>query len=171
MVLTFKNKDMKNKIGIISVLAMMFITLNVNAMSPLRGESHTEFGNYNIRISDEPLIIDGEKLLTYDLEYTNLNKVVKIGIDEMRRCKKFIVKHPGFEIQYDCTKKGFGVRLMEPRYAKLQPRVINTIMDNNQFNYQQIIVAEERPVEDLLHLIACYFPHLICKDIRSSMDS
>lgn len=160
-----------NKIGIITLVALLVGTLNLSARSPLRGESFTEFGEYNITVSDEPLLVNGKEVLTYDLEYTNLKHKIKIGIDEKRRCKNFIVKHPGFEIQYVCTKKGFGVKLMEPGYATIQQNVINAIMDNNQFNYQQLITPNEEPLEDILHLIACYFPHLINKDIRSSMDT
>jgi hypothetical protein len=163
---------MKNKTEIIAlILVMLSFAVNIHAGQPLRGESYTEFGDYSIKVSDTPLVIDGVSIPTYEIEYSNLNDVVKIGIDEQKRCKNFIVKHPGFEIQYVCNKNGFGVRFMEEEYASLQPGIINAIMDNNQYNYQRVIVPAEKPTEDLLHLIACYFPQLISKDIRKAMNT
>lgn len=163
---------MKNKTEIITlILVMLSFVFNLNATQPMRGNSYTEFGDYSIKLSDKPMIIDGIELPTYEIEYSNLNDVVTIGIDTQRKCQNFIVKHPGFEIQYVCSKKGFGVKLLENEYAHLNPGTINAIMDNNQFNYQQVIVADEKPLEDLLHLIACYFPQLICQDIRTAMNT
>lgn len=163
---------MKNKTEIITlILVMLSFVFNLNATQPMRGNSHTEFGDYSIKLSDKPMIIDGIEFPTYEIEYSNLNDVVKIGIDTQKKCQNFIVKHPGFEIQYVCSKKGFGVKLLDDEYARLNQGTINAIMDNNQFNYQQVIVSDEKPLEDLLHLIACYFPQLICQDIRTAMNT
>lgn len=159
---------MKVKNYVMSVMFLMIVgTLSLNAGQPIRGESYTEFGDYSIVLSDTPMVINGKELITYDLKYSNVNDVIKIGIDETKRCKNFIVKHPGFEIEYVCTKKSFGVSMMDPEYSSIALETVNAIMDNNQFKYQERILSEQQPTDELLQLIASYFPQLILKDVRN----
>jgi len=162
---------MKIKHVLVSFLSLLvYFSVYGEINEPLRGNSYTDFGEYEIVLSDEPMMVGDRELVTYDLNYKNLNDLVKIGIDQKKNCQKFIVKHPSFEIEYICTRNGFGVCAMEDQYATLNKKVISYLLDGDQFNCQILILPEKRPTDELLHLIAGYFPQLISKEVRNIVN-
>jgi len=162
---------MKTK-NIFSLFLAMMLTITLSSFEmhdlnkPLSGNSYSDFGDYVITLSEDPLEIDGVSLETYDLVYQNLDDVVKIAVDNKKRCTNYIVKHPGFECQYTCNKYGFGARLISSQYASLDPMVVSYLMDGEQFECQAKLVTEEKSNAELLHMIAGYFPKLIDEDVR-----
>lgn len=145
---------------------LLFSFSPANVTEPLKGESYTAFGSYKVVPAEESLMIGKKELVTFDLYYTNVKKPVKIAIDEKRKCVSYIVKYPNFEVQYDCDDNGLGVKMIEPRYASINDAIVQSILDQEQFNYQQVIVPEKQNMEQSLHLIACYFPNLIREEVR-----
>lgn len=158
---------MKVKNLLLAALSIMIVLpAFADITEPLCGDSYTAFGDYVLKPSNESVIIGGTELTTYDLEYANLGQVVKIAVDTKKNCRKFIVMHPNFEVEYVCKKNGFGVCRIEKKYASLESEFVNRIMDESQFSKQEIIMTEARPTEELLHAIAGFFPKLIKEDIR-----
>ncbi len=157
---------------LISLLALLvFLPVSADITKPLSGDSYTEFGEYTIIPSDEPIMLGIHELETYDLKYENVDHVVKIAIDDRKRCKKFIVKHPCFEIQYECNKKGFGVCKIDKKYASLEEECVNRMLDEAQFDCQELLLSEPRPNDELLHTIAGFFPQLLVDNVRKVVKS
>lgn len=158
---------MKNKIiGILSFSLLFAAFSGFCSDGPIQGKSFTEFGDYTVTPSDEAMNFNGKDLITYELVYSNLKQPVKIGVDNRKNCKIFIVKYPSFEVQYNCTKRSFGVRRMEDKFVSINPVIVDGILDFDQFARQELILTESKPDTELLHLIACYFPSLMDKKIR-----
>ena len=150
----------------LSLMVLFALSAFGEGIEPMKGSSHTEFGDYTIMLSENPLVLDNKELITYDLQYSNVKQVIRIGIEKTKRCRNFVVKYPNFEIQYVCSKKGFGVKRVDPEFISVKPEAVTALLDETQFNYQQLILSEEQETEELLHLIACFFPKLINAEVR-----
>jgi hypothetical protein len=162
---------MKNTMIATLIFSLLLISVSGKCGSdPIQGKSYTEFGDYKVSPSDEPLTIKGQEVVSYDLQYSNLGQTVKIGVLEGKRCKKFIVRYPSFEIQYNCTKRAFGVKRLEDQFTSINPAIVNTVLDMEQFDRQALILTESQPDDQLLHLIACYFPCLMDKKVRQLVE-
>jgi hypothetical protein len=150
---------------------MMLLSLQVKAAEPLKGASNTEFGAYTLIPSEVKIMKEGLALETYDLLYENVTTPVKVAVERERNCRNFIVRYPSFEIQYVCNKWGFGVKRMYPGTETVHPVIVNSLLDETQFAYQEMILNKPESDEEVLQLIACYFPKLIKKEIRSLVNS
>ncbi len=155
---------MKTKLSILTLsllLICLVSTANKKATSLLTGQSLTELGQYAIQASDQIMSLGGEALKTYKLEYTNCDSPVLIGVKKTKKCMNFIVHTDNFEVEYVCNKHVFGVKRISSEYQTVKSEVINEMMDNAQFYSQRIISQNPKTEEELLGLIACYFPSLI----------
>jgi len=131
------------------------------ASSLLSGQSLTELGQYSIKTSADALTIAGEALKTYELNYENSDSPVLIGVKKTKKCMNFIVRTDNFEVEYVCNKHVFGVKRINKEYQTVNSEVTNSMMDNAQFYTQRVISQNPKTEEELLGLIACYFPSLV----------
>lgn len=155
---------MKTKFGILTMsllLVVLFATAKGNGTSLLSGQSGSNLGQYTILISDNALKIGDEALKTYELSYSNNDSPIAIGVKKTKKCMNFIVRTDNFEVEYVCNKHVFGVKRINKEYQTVAPEVINEMMDNADFYYQRVISQYPKTEEELLGLIACYFPSLI----------
>lgn len=162
--LTTKTKNMKTKFGILTMSLLLvgfFATAKGSGTSLVSGQSLTELGQYTIRTSDNAMKIGNEALKTYELNYANSDSPVLIGVKKTKKCMNFIVRTNNFEVEYVCKKHVFGVKRISAEYQTIAPEVINQMMDNADFYTQRIISQYPKTEEELLALIACYFPSLI----------
>ncbi|MFA5329363.1 MAG: hypothetical protein WC384_16330 [Prolixibacteraceae bacterium] len=155
---------MKTKFSILTLsllLVCLVSTAGKKATSLLTGQSLTELGQYDIQSSDQIMSLGGETLKTYKLQYTNSHSPVLIGVKKTKKCMNFIVHTSNFEVEYVCNKHVFGVKRISKEYQTVKTEVINEMMDKAQFYSQRIISQNPKTEEELLGLIACYFPLLI----------
>ncbi|MBL7966697.1 MAG: hypothetical protein JNK09_06820 [Prolixibacteraceae bacterium] len=155
---------MKTKLATLTfgLLLVCFISVaKEKASSLLSGQSLTELGQYSIKTSNEALTIAGESLKTYELNYENSDSLVLIGVKKTKKCMNFIVRTDNFEVEYVCNKHVFGVKRINKEYQTVNSEVINSMMDNAQFYTQRVISQNPKTEEELLGLIACYFPTLV----------
>ncbi len=158
---------MKTKLGILTMsllMASLFSFAKGSGNSLLSGQSLTELGQYTISTSDEALKIGDETLKTYELRYSNIDSPVLIGVKKTKKCMNFIVRTDNFEVEYVCKKHVFGVKRINKDYQTVSNQVMNEMMDNADFYTQRIISQNPKTEEELLGLIACYFPSLIKDD-------
>lgn len=153
-------------VGLISA-GMLLLSVSLMAAEPMSGNSNTEFGNFTITPSAEPIMKGKLALETYDLIYDNVKMPVKIGVEQRKNCKNFIVRYPSFEVQYVCNKHGFGVTRIEPGTETVKNVIVDALIDETQFAYQEVILRKAESDEELLKLIACYFPKLMKKEVRN----
>jgi len=110
------------------------------------------------------LKIGDETLKTYDVSYVNSDSPILIGVKKTKKCMNFIVRSKNFEVEYVCNKHVFGVKRINKEYQTISLSEINQMMDNADFYSQRIISQYPKTEEELLGLIACYFPSLIKDD-------
>lgn len=155
---------MKTKFGILTMsllLVGLFATAKSNGTSLLSGHSGSNLGQYTIRISDNAMKIGDEELKTYELSYSNSNSPIAIGVKKTKKCMNFIVRTDNFEVEYVCNKHVFGVKRINKDFQTIDTNAINEMLDNADFYSQRVISQYPKTEEELLGLIACYFPSLI----------
>jgi len=158
---------MKTKFGILTMsllLVCLLTTAKGTGTSLLSGQSLTELGQYTIHTSADALKIGDETLKTYELSYDNSDSPILIGVKKTKKCMNFIVRTDNFEVEYVCKQHVFGVKRINKAYQTVASDVINEMMDNADFYTQRIISQNPKTEEELLGLIACYFPSLIKND-------
>jgi hypothetical protein len=158
---------MKTKFGILTMSLLLFCLFSLakgSGTALLSGQSLTELGQYTISTSNEALQIDNEAVKTYELSYSNIDSPVLIGVKKTKKCMNFIVRTKNFEVEYVCNKHVFGVKRIDKDYQTVSNEVMNEMMDNADFYTQRIISQNPKTEEELLGLIACYFPSLIKDD-------
>lgn len=145
------------KIGFVALLCAVLV--KANAGNKITGESNTQFGKYSIESAQEVVTYKNEKLPAYRLCYDNCSKPVLIGVQKTDGCKNFIVTLDDLQIVYTCKKGVFGVG-KKPK-QKSTSMDVNEAIDAKQFTFQKIITQKSKTEEELLGLIACYYPSLI----------
>jgi hypothetical protein len=155
---------MKTKLAFV-VVSLLMVSLCAVAKEKgstvISGQSLTELGQYTINLSPEVIKIDDEVLDTYQLVYSESNAKILIGVKKTKKCRNFIVRTDGFEIEYICNKHVFGVKKVNEKYRKVDLAIVNAKLDNSQYYTQSVISQNPKNEEELLGLIACYFPLLI----------
>jgi hypothetical protein len=162
---------MKTKLFILTVcvaLLSLGASAKIKTGQALTGNSLTEFGNYSITVADAAMMVNNEEVKTYDLMYDNTSNPVKIGVIKTEDCSKFIVRTDEFEVQYTCNKGVFGVKKIEAQYQQLPKEEIDAKLERFNYFSQRVICQDKKSEDELLGLIACYFPKLIKEDYQAS---
>jgi hypothetical protein len=162
---------MKTKLFILTVCVALFslgASAKIKTGQALTGNSLTEFGNYSITVADAAMMVNNEEVKTYDLMYDNTSNPVKIGVIKTEDCSKFIVRTDEFEVQYTCNKGVFGVKKIEAQYQQLPKEEIDAKLERFNYFSQRVICQDKKSEDELLGLIACYFPKLIKEDYQAS---
>ena len=162
---------MKTKLFILTVcvaLLSLGASAKIKTGQALTGNSLTEFGNYSITVANAPMMINNEAVKTYDLMYDKTSNPVKIGVVKADDCSKFIVRTDEFEVQYTCNKGVFGVKKIEAQYQQLPKEEIDAKLERFNYFSQRVICQDKKSEDELLGLIACYFPKLIKEDYQAS---
>lgn len=143
------------------LLVCLFTTAKEKGSLLISGQSLTEFGQYSLQLSSQPMKIGNEELKTYELVYENSDSPVLIGIKKTKKCMNFIVRTDNFEVEYVCKEHVFGVKRINKDFQTIDTNAINEMLDNADFYSQRVISQNPKTEEELLGLIACYFPSLI----------
>ncbi len=162
---------MKTKLFLFSICAML-ISLGSSAKlrdgKALTGNSLTSFGKYTIVKSDEPMTVKDQAIQTFDLMYENTTKPVKVGVIPEKGCTTFIVRSEEFEIEYACNKGVFGVKKIEKKYQVLPKEANEAKLNKAGYFSQRVISQNKKSQDELLSLIACYFPNLVNEEYHAN---
>lgn len=134
----------------------------------LTGNSLTDFGKYTVVKSENPMVVNGEVLETYDLTYENTNHPIRIGLLCEKKCTNFIVRSDEFEVQYMCNKGVFGVKKIDKKFQQLPDESNLAKMNKVSYYSQRVICSNPKTQDELLGLIACYFPNLVNEEYQAS---
>jgi hypothetical protein len=162
---------MKTKLFILTICVAL-VSLGASAKikdgKALTGNSLTEFGKYTIVASDAPMVINNEVVKTYDLMYENTVNPVRVGLVQEEQCTTFVVRTDDFEIQYSCNKGVFGVKKIESRFQTLPKEEMDAKLNRVSYFAQRVICTNKKSEDELLGLIACYFPALVNEDYQAN---
>lgn len=162
---------MKTRFIILTICAAL---LSVGASAKIKdgkalsGNSLTDFGKYTIVNSDAPMVVDNQVLKTYDLTYERTNDVVQIGLFKEKDCTTFIVRSDEFEITYTCDKGIFGVKKIDKKFQTLPKEEMDAKLNKVSYYAQRVICQNKKSEDELLGLIACYFPNLVNEEYQAS---
>ncbi len=163
---------MKTKLAILTfglLLVSLFAVAKERGTTVVSGQSLTELGQYTVSLSPEAITIGNEVLNTYQLVYSESDSPVLIGVKKTKKCMNFIVRTEDFEIEYICNKHVFGVKKVNEEYREVDLATVNAMLDNSQYYTQRVISQTPKNEEELLGLIACYFPLLIKEQFRAQI--
>jgi len=163
---------MKTKLAFLTfgfLLVSLFAVAKERGTTVVSGQSLTELGQYTISLSPEAIKIGDEVLNTYQLVYSESDSPVLIGVKKTKKCMNFIVRTEDFEIEYICNKHVFGVKKVNEAYREVDLATVNAMLDNSQYYTQRVISQTPKNEEELLGLIACYFPLLIKEQFRAQI--
>ena len=163
---------MKTKLAILTfglLLVSLFAVAKERGTTVVSGQSLTELGQYTVSLSPEAITIGNEVLNTYQLVYSESDSPVLIGVKKTKKCMNFIVRTEDFEIEYICNKNVFGVKKVNEEYREVDLATVNAMLDNSQYYAQRVISQTPKNEEELLGLIACYFPLLIKEQFRAQI--
>lgn len=155
---------MKTKLyflGVFLLALVMGVSAKVKEGQSITGNSLTNFGKYSIVKSELPMVIDNAAVPTYELMYENTANPVRIGVIKEKKCTTFVVRSDEFEVQYSCNKGVFGVEKMDKKYRVLPEATCDSKFNKVSFYAQRVISQKPKTEEELLGLIACYFPSLV----------
>lgn len=165
---------MKTKLFILTIciaILSMGATAKIKDGKAMTGNSLTNLGKYTLVNSDNPMVVDNQVVKTYELTYESTNNPIRIGVldDKKNDCKKFIVRSDEFEIEYTCVKGVFGVKKMETKYQELPKEEIALKLNKVSYYSQRVICQNKKSEDELLGLIACYFPNLVNEEYQASL--
>ncbi len=170
--LKIKNyNEMKTRLFILTIciaILSMSATAKIRDGKALTGTSLTDFGKYTIVNSDVPMVVNDEAIKTYDLMYENTSSMVRIGLVKEKNCTTFIVRTDEFEVEYTCNKGVFGVKKIEKKYQELPKEEIDNRLNRVSYFSQRVICQNKKSEDELLGLIACYFPNLVKEEYQAS---
>jgi len=163
---------MKAKLLFLSI-CVLFLSVGASARmndgKALTGNSLTNFGKYSIVKSDAPLVIDNEVVKTFDLTYENTSTPIRIAVlKEKKNCTTFLLRSDEFEIQYSCKKGVFGVKKMDESYCQLPAEATLSKLNKVSYYSQRVISQNPKTEDELLGLIACYFPSLVNEQYQAN---
>lgn len=163
---------MKAKIFLLSI-CVLFLSVGASAKvkdaKALTGNSLTNFGKYTIVQSDAPMVVDNEVIKTFDLTYENTSAPIRIGVlKQKKNCTTFLLRSDEFEIQYSCNNGVFGVKKMDKKYCELPEEATSSKLNKVNYYSQRVICQNPKSQDELLGLIACYFPGLVNEQYQAN---
>lgn len=164
---------MKTKLVLLAIcvaVLSMASTAKIKDGKAMTGNSLTEFGSYSIVNSDAPMVYDNQVLKTYELSYENTSNPIRIAVlcEDKLKCKTFIIRTDEFEIEYACRNNVFGVKKIETRFQELPKGEMEMKLNKVSYYAQRVICQNKKSEDDLLGLIACYFPDLVNNEYQAS---
>lgn len=147
---------MKTKITQILVL----ILLVGSSFTLSAATSSRSFDDYTItEISQSNLTpgIDRAWALNYEPNSSPISILFKKG----RYCKTYIVRGDHFEIVYECTRNGFGARLVKDSESLFPSELTDAVVNSDELARQRILTPGPVDDERALSLIAAFLPDLI----------
>lgn len=159
---------MKTKIlsmGLVLLLAGFANALGQRTFSKIvsQGATNTQFGNYVVKISDQPVIVEGEKATAYLITYDKSSVSIEVVVDKEKNCKNYIVISDGLSVMYTCNGVYFGVNRIDDKYGKDGYVTDETNLDKLNYFHQKLIVHGKLEEAPAASIIACYYPLLIAQ--------
>ncbi len=95
------------------------------------------------------------------LSYESDESPIVISFKANKHCKTYLVRGDHFEVVYECSKKGFGVREVKSSES-IFPTVLNeAVLNETEMAKQKVITQGPISHEEALALIASYLPDLV----------
>lgn len=149
------------KATMLTAVILVFAVFTSNARTKTVEKSTTEFGTYEMSSTQEaPLVIKKSKG-EYVIHYSDMEAPVYVSVVKEKNCKLYLVRTWGYELQYICNQKEFGVQLMDKKYAKIDYAEMLEKINKDAFRYQRVITTKSHSDTERVELIACFLPEVL----------
>jgi len=125
------------------------------------GKTYTAMGDYKIEMSDDPVIINGEKFKAYVISYKDSPMEVKVAVKKEKGCKKYLVLSDKLSVQYVCNAHYFGVERLDKSFESSGFATTDANLNRSEYFHQKVITPGGNCELDNTALIAAFFPKLI----------
>ena len=147
---------MKNRIfQLATVIVLLTLSLSLSAA----GGNRT-FDDYSIKEVQHAELFTGVDA-AWTLTYGNQDCPILISFKKNKDCKTYLVRGDHFEVVYECTKDGFGARMVK-KSESMFPRQLNAaVLNSEELARQRILTQDKVTDERALALIAGFLPDLV----------
>ncbi len=144
------------------ILLIMLVFVGSCTLVSAQKEMATGFGDYTLKRADVPMVVNETPVETYVVSYDKMEEPIYIGVVTDKKCKNYIVRTNGFEIQYVCKRNKFGICYTESRFATMDQEELQKKINRSAFLHQRVI-SSSGPKPDVYHvsLIASYLPDVM----------
>jgi hypothetical protein len=148
------NKAMKQATIVTSIFFLMVLcALNVNARQVV-----TTTDSYVIS-TDNQVDLSANFEKSWVVEYGE--KQISVFKYETKRGEEYIVRNDFFEVRYVNTEKGFGVKEIHGKQAKVAAEINNAVINPLQMQQQALLSQVKLDEEKALNYIASFVPFLL----------
>lgn len=151
-----------------ALLIVAFISASFSREFVAEGKTYSAFGDYKIKLADNPVTINGVQLKAYVISYENSPMEVKVAIMKDKKCKNYIVLSDKLSIEYVCNGDYFGVQKLGKSFEKDGIITSDESLNRSEYFHQRLIAQGKQDEIEATQLIAAYFPMLIKDELVSS---
>ncbi|WP_163711879.1 hypothetical protein [Mangrovibacterium lignilyticum] len=147
---------MKNRIfQFATVVVLLSLSLSLSAASGNR-----TYDDYTIEPMEQANLIQGVDK-AWRLAYATDESPIVISFKNGKHCKTYVVRGDHFEVVYECTKKGFGARMVKSSERMFPVELTRAILNETELSKQRILTPDKVDDQRALALIAGFLPDLV----------
>ncbi len=145
---------------------VVLITLSLSLSAADRSRMFEEYTIKQMEHAELFTGVDAAWTLTYD----NQECPILISFKKNKNCKTYIVRGDHFEVVYECTKVGFGARMVKKSESRFPRLLTAAVLNSEELAKQQILTPNRVDDERALALIAAYLPDLVNPSYRHLLN-
>ena len=144
------------KLNLLSAfIVCMFLVSNVLATG-----TRNEFKKFEISPVDDLLVGKSIKAI-WTLSYSNTETPVTVVKRKTFEGTQYVVYSKYFEVSYLATVNGFGTKMVRNSWSNVPKKINRAVINQEEFQRQEIITPNKVDDETALGLIASYLPFLL----------
>jgi len=144
----------------LNVLAAVLVCLVLSSGLAMATGLRTEFKDYDIKAVDDLFVGKNVKAI-WTLSYSNAETPVTVVKRKTFEGTEYVVHSKYFEVCYLSSTNGFGTKMLRNSWRNVPKKINNAVINQKEFEKQEIITPNKVNDERALGLIASYLPFLI----------
>lgn len=148
------------------VTVFLFIII-VGAFNANARQVVTVSENYTIS-TNASIDLSVKSTKSWVIEYGE--KQIKVYKNETKKGEEYIVRNEFFEVMYVNDAKGFGVRDIRNKYARVAYQINNAVISAKQMEQQEILSPKKLDEEKVLNYIASFVPFLLNENYKHILN-
>jgi hypothetical protein len=154
---------MKQTIFATTILLITIVSaFNANARQVVTANE-----NYTIS-TDASIDLSVNSSKSWVIEYGE--KQIQVYKHETKKGEEYIVRNEYFEVMYVNDSKGFGVREIKNKHAKVAYQINSAVICTKQMEQQEILSPKKLDEEKALNYIASFVPFLLNENYKHILN-
>jgi hypothetical protein len=156
-----QNFTAMKRIVLLSVLILAFSAASFARKFVAEGTTNSVLGNYRIEVDDSYITLNGREHKPFVITYGNTGLVVRVAVDMDRNCKKYYALSDNLSVQYVCSRKFFGVEMLDKSLEKDGFKTDEKALNRDQYFHQKVLRQSPGTMIENAKLIAIFYPMLL----------